>query len=256
MKPEDASDAPATEALAPEAIPDLVASSAEDALRSLIDNPAFDETHACLLLQRKDLSSTLLEEISKRKTWRGAYRVRLGLAAHPHTPRLIAMRLLRDLHLMDLVRISLLPTSSMELRRLADERVLARLPQLPLGHKLMLARRGSAHVAAGLIAEGTTQAALAALDNAFLTESQLLRALAGEALPVRIVSAVAKHDKWSKLVNVRVALLRHPRVPPERVPALALGLPRREVEDLLRLARLQGYVRARLREELVNRTKA
>jgi hypothetical protein len=255
MKPETPSVVAATPKVALEAIPDLLASSTEDVLRSLIDNPAFDETHVCLLLQRKDLSGALLEEISKRKTWRGAYRVRLGLAAHPHTPRLIAMRMLRDLHLMDLVRIALLPTSSMELRRLADERVLARLPQLPLGHKLMLARRGSARVAAGLIAEGTTQAALIALDNAFLTESQLLKALAREALPARIAGAVAKHDKWSKLINVRVALLRHSRVPMERVPALVRGLPLREIEDLLRLARLAGHVRTRLREELVARGK-
>jgi hypothetical protein len=255
MKPEGPSDIAAAPEVALEAIPDLLASSTEDVLRSLIDNPGFDETHVCLLLQRKDLSGALLEEISKRKTWRGAYRVRLSLAAHPHTPRLIAMRMLRDLHLMDLVRIALLPTSSMELRRLADERVLARLPQLPLGHKLMLARRGSARVAAGLIAEGTTQAALVALDNSFLTESHLLKALAGEALPARILGAVAKHEKWSKLINVRVALLRHPRVPLERVPALARGLPRREIDDLLRLGRLVGHVRAHLREELATKGK-
>jgi hypothetical protein len=255
MKPEDSSDAAAASEVALEALPTLLASSTEDVLRSLIDNPAFDETHVCLLLQRKDLSGALLEEISKRKTWRGAYRVRLGLAAHPHTPRLIAMRMLRDLHLMDLVRIALLPTSSMELRRLADERVLARLPQLPLGHKLMLARRGSARVAAGLIAEGTTQVALVALDNAFLTESQLLKALAGQSLPARIVGSVAKHDKWSKLINVRVAVLRHPRVPLERVPALVRGLPRREIDDLLRLTRVAGYVRAQLREELATKGK-
>ena len=255
MKPEDSSDAATSAEVALEALPTLLASSTEDVLRSLIDNPAFDETHVCLLLQRKDLSGALLEEISKRKTWRGAYRVRLGLAAHPHTPRLIAMRMLRDLHLMDLVRIALLPTSSMELRRLADERVLARLPQLPLGHKLMLARRGSARVAAGLIAEGTTQVALVALDNAFLTESQLLKALAGQSLPARIVGSVAKHDKWSKLINVRVALLRHPRVPSERVPALVRGLPRREIDDLLRLTRVAGYVRAQLREELATKGK-
>ena len=142
----------------------------------------------CLLLERKDLSGLLLEEISKRKTWRAVYRVRLGLAAHPHTPRLIAMRLLRELHLMDLVRISLLPTSSMELRRLADERVLTQLPQLPLGQKLMLARRGSTRIAAGLVAHGPEQVARVALDNSFLTESQLLKTLAKEALPARIVA--------------------------------------------------------------------
>src|SRR5258708_11494181 len=130
---EDRPEAQAVRTAAFEAIPGLLASSSEEVLRILIDNPAFDETRMCLLLERKDLSGLLLEEISKRKTWRANYRVRLGLAAHPHTPRLVAMRLLRELHLMDLVRVSLLPTSSMELRRLAAERAFPHLRQLRFG---------------------------------------------------------------------------------------------------------------------------
>jgi hypothetical protein len=250
---EDRADAQAARTAAREDIPQLLASGSEDTLRSLIDNPAFDETHVCLLLERKDLSGLLLEEISKRKSWRANYRVRLGLAAHPHTPRLIAMRLLRELHLMDLVRVSLLPTSGMELRRLADERVLTQLPQLLLGQKLMLARRGSTRIAAGLVAHGPEQVTRVALDNSFLTESQLLKTLAKQSLPAGIVDVVANHDKWSKLVNIRVALLRHPHTPPDRVPALVPGLPRREIEDLLELSRLPENVRAHLREELTLR---
>jgi hypothetical protein len=255
MALEDRTDAQAARTAAKEAIPGLLGSGSEDVLRFLIDNPAFDETHVCLLLERKDLSGLLLEEISKRKTWRANYRVRLGLAAHPHTPRLIAMRLLRELHLMDIVRIGLLPTSSMELRRLADERVLTQLPQLPLGQKLMLARRGSTRIAAGLVAHGPEQVARVALNNSFLTESQLLKTLAKQALPARIVAVVASHDKWAKLVNIRVALLRHPHTPPDRVPALVPGLPRRDIEDLLELSRLPESVRACLREELTIREK-
>lgn len=252
MALEDRRDVQNTPTVAAEAIGDLLSSGGEKVLRSLIDHPAFDETHVCLLLERKDLSGSLLEEISKRKTWRAVYRVRLALAAHPHTPRLIAVRLLRELHLMDLVRISLLPASPVELRRLADERVLAQLAQLPLGQKLMLARRGSTRVAAGLIVHGPEQVARAALDNPFLTESQLLKALAKETLTARIVAVVARHDKWSKMVNVRVALLRHPHMRPEDVPPLACGLPRRESEGLLELSRLSEGVRALLRRELAN----
>jgi hypothetical protein len=166
------------------------------------------------------------------------------------------MRLLRELHLMDLVRISLLPTTSMELRRLADERVLTQLPQLPLGQKLMLARRGSTRIAAGLVAHGPEQAARVALDNSFLTESQLLKTLAKEALPARIVAVVARHDKWSKLVNIRVALLRHSHTPADLVSALVPGLPRREIEDLLKLSRLPENVRAQLRKELTLRNES
>jgi hypothetical protein len=252
---EDTIDAQAARTADREAIPALLDSHNEDVLRSLIDNPAFDETHLCLLLERKDLSGLLLEEISKRKSWRASYRVRLGLAAHSHTPRLIAMRLLRELHLMDLVRISLLPTSSMELRRLADERVLTQLPQLPLGQKLTLARRGSTRIAAGLFADGPEQVARVALGNSFLTESQLLKALAKKALPRRIVAIVAEHGKWSKLVNIRIALLRHPNMPQAAAPALVRGLPRREIEDLLELSVLPEHVRASLREELALKNK-
>jgi hypothetical protein len=253
MAPEGPSSAQSARTAAVEEIPTLLATGNEDVLRALIENPAFDETHVCLLLERKDLSGLLLEEISKRKTWRAAYRVRLSLAAHPHTPRLIAMRLLRELHLMDLVRISLLPASPMELRRLADERILRQLPQLPLGQKLMLARRGSTRIAAGLVADGPDQVARVALDNSFLTESQLLKTLAKAGIPARTLAAVAKQEKWSKLVNIRVAVLRHSHVPADCVPALVAGLPRREIEDLLELTKLPENVRRHLLEELAQK---
>jgi hypothetical protein len=240
---------------ASESIPALLASADENVLRALIENPALDETHICLLLERKDLPGTLLDEIAKRKNWRTNYRVRRALAGHPHTPRLAAMRLLRDLHLMDLVRISLLPASPVELRRLAEERVLAQLPQMPLGQRIMLARRGSARVASGLIAQGPAQVAKIALDNSFLTESQLLRTLAKEGLPAQTVAAIAKHEKWSKLMNVRIALLRHPHSPVESVLSFLPDLPRRDLEDLLQLARLPAGVRAHLRNELACREK-
>jgi hypothetical protein len=240
---------------APESIPALLASADERVLRALIENPSLEETHICLLLERKDLPGTLLDEIAKRKSWRTNYRVRRALAGHPHTPRLVAMRLLRDLRLMDLVRISLSPASPVELRRLAEERVLLQLPQLPLGQRIMLARRGSARVAGGLIAQGPQQVAKVALNNSFLTESQLLRTLAKENLSAQIVAAIAKHEKWSKLMNVRIALLRHPQLPVERVLSFLPDLPRRDVEDLLKLSRLPGSVRTHLRRELARRER-
>src|SRR6516225_4997871 len=66
----------------------------------LLDNPALDETQLCILLERKNLASEILEEIARRKPLLKAYRVKRGLAFHPRTPRLVALRLLRDLYLM------------------------------------------------------------------------------------------------------------------------------------------------------------
>jgi hypothetical protein len=255
MAPEEIPGIEDARTAASESIPALLASADEKVLRALIENPSLDETHICLLLERKDLPGTLLDAIAKRKIWRTNYRVRRALAGHPHTPRLAAMWLLRDLHLMDLVRISLLPASPVELRRLAEERVLAQLPQMPLGQRIMLARRGSARVAGGLIALGPDQVSRIALDNSFLTESQLLRALAKDGLPAQTVAAIATHEKWSKLMNVRIALLRHPHAPVERVLSFLPDLARRDLEDLLQLSRLPGSMRAHLSHELVRREK-
>jgi hypothetical protein len=238
-----------------EAITTLLASTNVEVLDALIENPCLDETHLLLLLERKDLSGKLLEEIAKRKPWRAIYRVRRALAAHPHTPRLIAMRLLREIHLMDLVRISLQPASSGELRRLADERVLAQLPQLPLGQRLMLARRGSARIVGGLIEQGPEQVVRVALDSAYLNEAQLLKTLAREALPARTVANIARHTKWSNLVNVRVALLRHPHAPAECMAAFVPDLPLGQIEELLGLSRLPSGVRDCLRQEISRRGK-
>lgn len=236
-----------------EPIADLLSSTNEENLRALIANAALDETQLCLLLDRKDLSATVLDEVAKQKQWRANYRVRYALAAHPHTPRLIAMRLLRDLHLMDLVWISLLPASPVELRRLAEERVLTQLPQLPLGQRIMLARRGSARVSGGLIAEGPLQVARIALDNAFLTESQLLKLLAKDSLGERIVAAIANHEKWSKLMNVRIALLRHGHSPVDRILSFIPDLALQDIQDLLGLSTLSARVRSGLASELARR---
>jgi hypothetical protein len=254
MAPDEIGSAQAARIAGLEEIPKLLLASSEDVLRPLIDNPLFDETHVCLLLERKDLSSAFVEEIAKRKNWREVYRVRRALASHPHTPRLLATRVLRDLHLMDLVRISLLPTSSGEVRRLAEERILKQLPQLPIGQRLMLARRGSARVASGLIQHGPEQVAKIALDNPFLTEAQLLKTLSRDSLPARTVASVARHEKWAKLVNVRVVLLRHAHAPHDLVGVLAADLPRRDIEDLMGLSSLSQAIRVDLQSELDRRS--
>lgn len=117
----------------------------------------------------------------------------------------------------------------------------------------MLAKRGSSRIAAGLIAFGPEQAARAGLDNPFLTEAHLLKTLSKENLSARTVAGIAKHAKWSKMVNIRVALLRHPHAPPNCVAEFAADLPRREIEDLLGLSRLPEGVRSHLRHELKRR---
>jgi hypothetical protein len=215
-------------------------------LLALLENPAFDEKSLCLLLARKDLPAEVLEEIGSRKPLLKSYAVKRALLFHPRAPRLVCLRLLRDLYLMDLVQFALSPAVSTELKRYAEEQILARLPQLPLGQKITLARRGPARVAGALVAEGHTQVLPVALDNPYLTEAQVLKALAREKVPLSVVQGLAAHRKWSQTYNVRLALVRNPSAPLATVLAF---LPELTVNDLRELAE-PGVVPANLRNYL------
>jgi len=145
----------------------------------------------------------------QEKELRTNYRVRRALASHPHTPRLVAMRLLRDLHLMDLVRISLcllLRRNYDASRRSAFSRkcLNCRWPKIDAGTARVGTCRGRSHRARP---EQVARIALGQLISDRITAS---KTLAKDGLPSQIVAAIAKHKKWSNLVNVRIALLRHP----------------------------------------------
>lgn len=221
-------------------------STSTEILLALLDNPALDETKLCLLLERKDLPAEVLEEIGSRKPLLKSYPVKRAIAFHPRGPRLVTMRILRDLYLMDLVQLTLTSGVSAELKRNAEEQVIARLPQLPLGQKITLARRGPARVAGALLAEGHAQTLQVALDNANLTEAQILKVLSREKLSAQVVLAIVQHRKWSHLYNVRLALVRNPASP---LSAVLSYLPELTVSDLRELV-APGIVPENLRNYL------
>src|SRR5271156_2043336 len=171
----------------------LIHESDEENLLALLQNPLIEEPHISQMLERLDLSANALPPIAEKGKWAAREAVRLRLARHPRTPRRFAMALLRQLYLFDLVRLSLLPTTPAEIRRVAEELMITRVPQLPIGQKLTLARRGPARVVGALLAEGHPQAVKLALANAFLTESQVLKVLAKPDVPARVVAAIAQH---------------------------------------------------------------
>jgi len=207
----------------------LVHHHATNVLLALLDNPALDETQLCLLLDRKDLPPEILDEVASRKNLHKNYRVKRALAFHPHTPRLVSMRLIRSLYLMDLTQLALSVGTLPELKRIAEEQLLARLAQLPLGQKITLARRGPARVAGALLAEGHPRILSVVLDNAYLTEAQVLKALAREKVPLAVTHAIAQHRRWSCVYNVRLALIRTPGT---TLPTILTYLPDLNVSDL------------------------
>lgn len=246
MPPEAAITAERARTASKDELKSLVHAATEDALLALLENPEIEESHITSLLERLDLPGNVISAIASETKWLSSEGVRMRLASHPHTPKRIALATARQLYLFDLVRLSLLPAAPADIKRVAEEIVISRVPQIPVGHKLTLARRGPARVVGAILAEGHAQAVRLALNNPYLTESQILKVLNKVGVPERVVVAIAGHPKWSLQYNVSVTLVRNPQTPYSIVQTL---LPRLKPADLRDLAAMQD-VTPRLRKQI------
>jgi len=231
----------------------LVHEEGEQVLLALLANPNLDEPHVAVLLERLDLPASVLSAVASDGKWTSSEGVRVRLARHPRTPKRFALAAVRQLFLFDLVRLSLLPSAPPDIRRVAEEVILTRVPHLAVGEKLTLARRGPARVAGAILLEGHAQAVKLALANAFLTEAQVLKVLANPGVPERVVRAIAHHPKWSCQYNVRIALVRNTHTPQASVGAL---LPQLTLGDLKQISKLEGlapHLKKQLLEEMAAR---
>jgi hypothetical protein len=197
-----------------------------------------------------NLSSEVLEQISKNTAVMKLRKVRLALAAHPRTPRRIALRLIRELYTFDLMQFSLLPVAAADLKRVADELLVGRLASISLGERISLARRSSGRVAAALLLDRELRVWQTALENPRLTEPSVVKALLSPGALPAFVNALCHHPKWSLRPEIRMALLRNEHTPLARALEFARRLPPAQLRDVLHSSRLPEKIKTYLRKGL------
>jgi hypothetical protein len=231
------------------------ASNSAPAFRDFSNAPdaALTADLALALVKDRDLASEVIEQISRNPAVMKSRKVRVALAAHPRTPRRIALRLIRELYTFDLMLFALLPAVAADLRRAADELLVARLASITLGERISLARRSSAMVAGALLLDKEARVWQTALENPRLSEAALVKALLRPGATPAFVTAVCHHAKWSVRPEVRCALLRNESVPLARALEFARRIPPAQLRDILHASRLPEKVKSYLKEELKNK---
>jgi hypothetical protein len=253
MPPESVTPVERARSASSEELKSLVHEVSEEVLLALLENPNLDPPHVIALLDRLDLPASVLGAVAGRGKWTSDEGVRVRLAQHPRTPKRFALAVARQLFLFDLVRLSLLPSAPSDIRRVAEELILTRVPHLPVGEKLTLARRGPSRVAGAILAEGHPQALKLVLGNPYLTESQVLKVLANAHAPERVVAAIAQHLKWSCQYNVRMALVRNPHTPVAAVLGFLPNITLRDLKDIANLVGLAPHLKKYIVQDLARR---
>ena len=231
-----------------------ISDASVSALISLLDEPRLGDEHLCILLGRKDLPGTFLEEFARRRELLHGYPVIRALVFHPNVPRKIALRLLRELHLMDVLKLSQAATAAPDLQRNAEEHLIARLPHVALGQKIALARQASASVLAALILEGNAQVVEPAVENPRLTEAQVLKLLTRHKLPLAVAPALCRSRRWTSVPNVALALLSYSHTPPEAAVKLLPHVASVDLRSLVQMKTISQAMRRHIQRELAHRS--
>jgi hypothetical protein len=191
-----------------------------------------NEEDALLMLSRRDLPQAAIASLTRQERLLSYYRVKVALVSHPNTPRTVSLALLRHLYLEDLVKVALTPGAPGDLRRVAEDAVINRLPGLALGERISLARRATGRVAGALLTDREIRVVAAALGCPKLTDELVVKALGMETISADAVERIAAHERWSNAYSVRLALLRQPLTTLGRVLALAPLVKRNDLIDI------------------------
>jgi hypothetical protein len=223
----------------------------DQALAAGVDPAPLTEDSALALLQEPDLAAEIIQEICGNSGAMKSRKVRLAVAAHLRTPRRLSLRLIREFYTADLSRFALLSSVAADLKHVAAEILLTRLPSITLGERISLARRAPVTVAAELLLDKEPRVWQAALENSRLTESAIIRALQRPEISDAVVAFLCNHAKWSVRPEIRAALLLNKKISLAHALVFARSLPATQVRDILHVSRLPADVKTFLAKTLL-----
>lgn len=168
--------------------------------------PLMSEDAALALLENRSTTPEEIEDIAKISGLLASRKVMLAIARHIHTPRRISIPLIRQLFVFELMQVALTPAVAADIKLLAEQCLVGKLSSVSLGERLTLAKRGSTRVAAALLTDPDVRVRDAAMNNPFMTEIWIVRALMKPGVPAAFKEAIRRHPKWSCRGEVRRVL--------------------------------------------------
>jgi hypothetical protein len=198
--------------------PDELVRAASDAQLS--------EDGALALLARRDLPSQAIEALRRNPALASGRKVLPVIAAHPRTPKHIAVALARQMFTFELLRVAQTPGAPADVQRLCEDTIVSRVDSISAGERLTLAKSGTGRVAAALIHATEAHIREAALNNPRLTETLIVRELMKNDVSRVTIDAIQQQAKWSLRREIRDTILgrmeeragseTEPERPPER----------------------------------------
>ncbi|MGA2192509.1 MAG: hypothetical protein ABSG42_03925 [Nitrospirota bacterium] len=199
-----------------EGIGPMLSDPSDKVIIALLSNRNITYDELFVLARRRDLPGSILEAVGARKFTDDGYRVKVALVNNPKTPRRLALGFLRGMQLRDMAFVTSNKAVPTELRQAAEGMLREKLPTLPAGIKITIARQVSEGVVKFLLMDENIQVIKACFENPRMNEATVLWAINHAAVPAGTIVFIASNLKWQARYAVKFALARNPRTPVAR----------------------------------------
>lgn len=232
----------------------LIHHKSPDVIIDVAGDSRLTEDLALSLLKRRDLPRQALEQLNKNGAVVKHRKVSLAIAMHPRTPRHVSIPMIRHLYPFELMQIALMPSVAADVKRKAEDTLIAKLETISPGERYGLAKQSSGRIAAALLLDKEERIMQASLANPQMTEALIVNVVRAKDVTEPLIAAVCHHEKWNRRNEIKMALLASEYTPFAKVLQFAGELPVRVLKEVLHTSRLKDNVKNYLRSVIAERT--
>lgn len=216
-------------------------------------NRSLNEEMAVFLAKAKNTPAEALGFLAGDVRFREIYKLKLALCRNPRTPQRVSFSLLKFLRIFDLGDLTRDQTVPVILRQKIELMLKEKIPSLPAGVNIALAKRSNSAIVMAIMARGDRTTVNACLDSPVITETHLCETINKHSGKPAVIHGISEHPKWSLRYAVKYSLIRNFQTPMVHVTRFIPDMKTKDLRELYASESLPKSTKPFIFEELQER---
>lgn len=216
-------------------------------------NRSLNEEMALFLVKAKSTPAEALGFLAGDVRFKYSYKLKLALCRNPRTPQRVSFSLLKFLRIFDLADLTRNQTVPVTLRQKIELMLTEKIPSMPSGVSIALAKRSNSTIVMAIMARGDNKVVNACLDSPVITETHVCEIINRSSVKPAIIHMISEHPKWSLRYTVKYSLIRNFLTPMGQVTRFIPDMKTNDLRELNSYGSLPRSTRPYIISELIER---
>jgi hypothetical protein len=219
-------------------------------------NRSLSEEMALFLAKTRNTPAEALGFLAGDVRFKDSYKLKLALCRNPKTPPRVSFSLLKFLRIFDLGDLTKNQAVPVTLRQKIELMLTEKIPSMPSGVRMALAKRSSSAIVMAIMARGDNKIVNACLDSPVITETHLCEVINSRSVRSAIIHMISEHPKWSLRYAVKYSLIRNFHTPLVHVTRFIPDMKSNDLKELYCAESLPKSTRPYIFSELRERRES